>query len=356
MKLLRNIILITILIFIIFGCAKAKSPFKPDEQVDESILVIANSTGSLTGYPRNLSVTNEHIFVAEDEAGFSMYNRETLEKMHQIMYQNGNVSGTETPLRVKNISVIADSNMIFVHSLTDADRILYFDYSNLDSLSFLGSGVGATSGLGTVNFIVNPVISEDEDIPFIMLSTAQNEFKRGYYQRSGSTIYLFPNIQKTSVVSNINSFTMDDEYFYLAGGQLGLYTISRDTFEIIGNADSPGDAEDITISGNYAYVADTQDGLQVFDCSDKSAPVLLSESSFDISGHSVTISSYGNYLVVGSGGGGVYLFNIEDKAKPVFVDNLTPSEVGYIRLVYIDENGLIAVSRDNGILKVDIKL
>ena len=66
-------------------------------------------------------------------------------------------------------------------------------------------------------------------------------------------------------------------YAYVAEGQAGLaiYDILSSPSTLVGTCDTPGVARDVSVRGSYAYVADGNQGIQVIDVSDPAAPTIV---------------------------------------------------------------------------------
>src|SRR5688572_22421285 len=67
----------------------------------------------------------------------------------------------------------------------------------------------------------------------------------------------------------------------------------------VGGYDTSGEANDVAVSGNYAYVADRPDGLQVIDMSNPASPQRV--GGYDTSGIAYGVAVSGNYAYVADG-------------------------------------------------------
>jgi hypothetical protein len=77
-----------------------------------------------------------------------------------------------------------------------------------------------------------------------------------------------------------------------------------------GSYDTPGFAYGVYVSGSYAYVADTNSGLQIINVSNPSNPTLA--GSYDTNAFGVCIS--GSYAYVG--GSGLQIIDVSDPSNP----------------------------------------
>ncbi len=83
---------------------------------------------------------------------------------------------------------------------------------------------------------------------------------------------------------------------------------------VLGAWDSPGKTYGVAVSGDYAYVTDSPDGVYVIDVSDPARPRQIAQ--FDTPGlaHAVTVS--GSYAYVADGFSGFRVIDVSDPANP----------------------------------------
>ncbi len=355
---LKHLILVIVATFILFGCAEKKDPVSPDEQ-KEIFEIVDNIT--VTGDPKTIDVTESRIYVAEDQNGFSIYNRETLD---QIV--NCGIINSISLQGVGLIKPLESYGLVFVYNAGASKEIIMIDMSNPDSLGYVTTFLGGTYSIKTLYAMENPYEVSDNN-PFnvpvsecelSVLWTNGNELKYGFidanyggqpdtYVWQGAVPYIF--------TGDLNNFAMDDDYFYVTAEQVGLYIVNRATGDQIGWCDTPGEAMDVVLHGDYAYAADRQNGVQVIDISDVTQPDLLEGAGFDPSyGYAYSVDVMGDYLLAAIGGGGLYIFDITDPAAPEFAQRITSSEIGYCREVKVFDDKAYVVSRDNGIVILEM--
>jgi hypothetical protein len=83
---------------------------------------------------------------------------------------------------------------------------------------------------------------------------------------------------------------------------------------LVGYFDTPGTSLDVFVSGNYAYLADGDEGLQVVDIANPSNPVLIG-SCLTI-GYAYDVCISGMYAYIPNGSSGVEVINISDPVNP----------------------------------------
>ncbi|MHB1034819.1 MAG: Ig-like domain-containing protein [Pirellulales bacterium] len=83
----------------------------------------------------------------------------------------------------------------------------------------------------------------------------------------------------------------------------------------LGGYDTSGNAEDVAVSGTFAYVADGSAGLQILDVSDPAAPVRL--GGYDTSGIAYEVAVSGTLAYVADASAGLVILDVTNPAAPV---------------------------------------
>ena len=107
-----------------------------------------------------------------------------------------------------------------------------------------------------------------------------------------------------------------DGKVYVAAGRLGgLRIYDATTHNLLGSYDTPGSAEGVFVSGNYAYVADGLYGVRIIDVSDPASPVEV--AYYDSPGQAHRVFVEGNLLYVADGSEGLRIVDVSDPISPV---------------------------------------
>ena len=107
---------------------------------------------------------------------------------------------------------------------------------------------------------------------------------------------------------------------YVADGDfsdgLKIVDISNPSdLSLITSASTPNFAQDVFISGNLAYIADNDSGLQIMDISEPLTPSII--GSVDVSGLSaLSVQVRDNVAYVAGNFGGLQIFDVSDPEKP----------------------------------------
>ena len=119
----------------------------------------------------------------------------------------------------------------------------------------------------------------------------------------------------------------------------------------VGNYDTDGYATGVTISGNYAYVADDSQGLVIVNIEDPANPTWV--GSYDTDGYANGVTISGNYAYVADGYSGLAIVNIENPANPTLVGSYDTNDYSYD--VAISGNYAYVANDHNGLVILNIE-
>ena len=112
-----------------------------------------------------------------------------------------------------------------------------------------------------------------------------------------------------------------------------------------------GVIRDITVSGDYAYVADYSNGLVIVDVSNKAAPVLA--GSYDTAVYARGVAVSGDYAYVADGSNGIVIVDVSNRSAPVLAGSCDTAGFasgvavsGDYAYVADDDNGLVILRMD----------
>ena len=269
-------------------------------------------------------------------------------------------------------AVALAGNFVYVAS---NGTFLAVDISNPDSLAVVGSidtlRVNDIAIAGNYAYLATPYhglqvidISKPES-PVIAgsLDTSGNS-SRVTITLAGNFAYIGENrgalrvidISQPHAPALINSFKIDDyvvDFIIVDNFTYVLFasieTMRNDTIrfvlidsaelqrpEVVSSADTVGFARDVTIDGNFAYVADGS-GLQVIDINNPQAPVVIGSLDTPKSARRVTIAGNFVYMLANhKGRGDLQVIDISHPQTPVLVDSLELG--GYLNNITLSGN------------------
>ena len=92
---------------------------------------------------------------------------------------------------------------------------------------------------------------------------------------------------------------------------------------VVGELDTPGNAERITVSGNLAFVADGEAGMRVVDVSHPDAPQEI--SAHDTSGYTWDVRISGDRAYVADGDQGLRIIDVSDPSAATEIGHCLPT-------------------------------
>ena len=119
----------------------------------------------------------------------------------------------------------------------------------------------------------------------------------------------------------------------------------RPALSSVGSYDTDSYALGVAISGDYAYIADYENGLIILNIEEPSNPVF--SGSYDTDGLAYRVTISGNYAYVADWNNGLIILNIEDPSNPIFVGSYDAKPAWSVTIsgnygyVSACENGLI---------------
>lgn len=149
--------------------------------------------------------------------------------------------------------------------------------------------------------------------------------------------------------------TVSGNYAYVADHELGgvvIFDISDPASPVLaGSYDTPGLALSIVVEGNYAYVADHElGGLQVINVSNPASPTFA--GSYDTPGTAFGLALAGDFAYVADNSLGIQVIDISDPSLPSFVGNVPT--FGQSRGLAVSGNRAYVADREAGLLVLDI--
>jgi hypothetical protein len=153
----------------------------------------------------------------------------------------------------------------------------------------------------------------------------------------------------------VNDLSVSGDFAYLALGRAGLVIVDVSDGlnpEEIGSFDTLGLAKAVEVGGDFAYVADGGDGLRILDVLIPKFPKEV--GAFEFRGNAEDVAIAKQNAFVATGRQGLLVINIKDKANPVFRSLFEMNAGVYTaviqdNLIYLgdDQNNLRVVNISN---------
>ncbi len=188
------------------------------------------------------------------------------------------------------------------------------DTGDADNISLIGRWAegpcNACDGVGSIGYIGNGAYLDVVDF-----STPGSEVRLG----------------RVLVPGPINDIKVVGNYAYVANYEDGLRIIDVSNASApveVGSCDTPGDAQGVDVAAGLAYVADSYvGGLRIIDVTTPAAPVEI--GFLDTSGDTRNVFVQGNYAYVADDYEGLRIIDVSNPAIPVEVGSFVPTEEVY---------------------------
>lgn len=224
--------------------------------------------------------------------------------------------------------------------------VQYLGLSN-DKFIYKANGVYKNQGDGLE-------LDLDANLPVVMQSNGPSYVDSKYVVVQDTSCYcnniysildpLSPVLtSSTAVFDYFTPSLLTNTRMYAAKGTSGvfIYNITGSSASTVGSYNTPGNAKDLEVIGNYIYVADnaaTTNGVIVLDISNESSPQLVTTLNIP---NAVAITSSNNTLYVGSSSG-VVVVDITQRGSPVIVRTITTTNNNFLMgTFFVKDNHLI---------------
>jgi hypothetical protein len=286
------------------------------------------------GYCEALVVRDSYAYVADGEAGLSIYN----------VSDPSNLRLAGSIMDTLNLAYGVSLAGHYAYLAYGRKQIQVVDITRTDSLQFLGNiNVGSSDP------------SYGYDLKALDTTTVV-EANYKYCAVVDVTDPNFPAINGDQTpVGGSRGVAVRGHTAFLACEQDGLViaTFSRESLpEVVGLARTAENARDVTVQGNYAYVADGRYGLTVMDVSDSTNPRIADTLHLPGGGYAEHVTVHDSTAYVGDEIAGIAVVDITNPLSPKLEAMIKTS---YARDVFVTPDGRIfATDRDWGLLAIGL--
>lgn len=325
---LMNLLLMILTSILLINCAQPNEP----ASINSGLQIFKQI--ETFGYAFDFDVSGELVFIAEDQRGFSIYNYLSATRYCQV-----DTLFDETPNPFENVRKIAGS-------VQDNFLLVYDRYSSPGSFNIYD-----ISDYQNPNFLFVPT-SNTANVQKVVIDINEENIREIFWTNNGTSatfnIATYDNFwQNTATIvfpNSISGFDYNDEMYVVAGEQYGIYFVDRATQEIIDFYNTPGEALDVKLVDNLAFVALWVKGFAILDISDPNSPTTILQH--DVGDNIYTVDVKDDYLVLSSHSGGVFLYDISDLTAPRLLGNLRKSDISYTYKAAFHDDKIFASTRD----------
>ncbi len=290
-----------------------------------------------------VAIMGRYAFVAGGQAG-----------LHTIDF-----SDPSNPRLVQTINTLKYSESVEVvrtfvdHQLQDIALVVegtegITSYDITDPAAVTSFNSGTTAVFGNRVFVDEPADPEEPYVCYLAESWKGVRIFESIPAQAGILAYNGVFVGTNGYAEGI---VVRDGFAYVADDEMGLAVLDvrvldLDSVGLASWADSPGEALDVELQGDHAYVADGPDGLAVFRIDGGETPVLVASLALDGKCRAVAVRD--DLCVLAAQGGGVHFVDVFDPANPVFLGRIL---TGYAMDLAISSEGFVlAIDRDQGLV------
>lgn len=147
---------------------------------------------------------------------------------------------------------------------------------------------------------------------------------------------------------------IEGDYAYIADGENGLsiYYIPIATPVFLTNITCNSEAKKVAVDAKYVVTANGADGFTLFNVANPMKPIKLVTQ--DTPGYVSGVAIKGNYLYIADGDKGIAIYNVARKSDPVEVARVATN--GFVSDLQIRDNTIFATDQERGLIAIDINI
>ena len=206
--------------------------------------------------------------------------------------------------------------------------------------------------LHTMNDFEDRVLSADVEDNFLYVTSHSGSTTPGVITSVDITNPLNPQISGSSLTSGIPyDIEVVGDFAYIADGDNGLtiFFISNSTPDFITNVSTGGHAQSIYVDGINAYIAQGLDGIAIFDISDPYNPTL---SSTYVTTGAKDVFVQNNYAFIANSEDGLLILDVSNTASPTFAAEVVTD--GFVTGVHTDNSYAYISDSEIGLITINI--
>ena len=204
----------------------------------------------------------------------------------------------------------------------------------------------------TMNDFEDRVLSADVKNAFLYVTSHCGNATPGVITSVDITNPLNPQVSGSSLTSGIPyDIEVVGDFAYIADGDNGLtiFFISNSTPDSISNVSTGGHAQSIYVDGTNAYIAQGLDGIAIFDISDPYNPTL--SSTYATTG-AKDVFVQNNYAFIANSEDGLLIIDVSNPASPTYIAEIETD--GFVTGVHTDNSYAYISDSEIGLITINI--
>lgn len=226
---------------------------------------------------------------------------------------------------------IQDNNPYLISSVNIKGNTIDVFINDIYAYTLSEDGIVTTLSIINIEDKLHPKIINSYQCPFSLLDLSGNP-------ENNLDAYNLPIPEEL--------FIKDNWAFILDQRGLKIFDINdKNNINLVGSCDTYYAAESIFINENYAFIADTIDGIQIINIENKQKPVI--KGMYETEGQASDIYIEGDTAYVADRSNGLIVFDVSHKLGINYSDRYNSSinyENGYIKKVFKENDYVYAIS------------
>jgi len=314
----------------------AKGYYVLDVSNVNAISILGHSAAPVDA--NQIAVLDEYVYVADDRNGLRSFESPIL-----FNFRSQGISSSKGNFE----TVITQGNYAYVAAGEAGVRVI--------NISDLSSPVSMLFDDGVDDYATSLDIRND----YLYVAYRTRGLKE--YSIAETPDRPIPTDVEVGIPGEANDVVVQGNYAYVAGGSAGFHVVDLSIFTDppVYSVETPGTAHGVFVAGEYAYVADGDRGFQIISIRNPSDPQVI--QSINTPGDAVSIfvtrqtNSNGEirtYAFVADGSSGLYITDITDINNPVEVTTFETRN--FVNDVIVRNQTAFLAEREEGLLVLDI--
>jgi hypothetical protein len=281
------------------------------------------------GYPEEFDVAGDCVYVADCQAGLSIY---------QLSTTSGNPVLVGSIMDTTNSAFSVSVAGHYAYLGYGRTQLQIIDVAKLDSLKMLGK-IGYTTGYAyDVKALDTTTVVVANHVKFSIFDVTDPNFPILLYEPHAP----------------VRAVAMQDSVAVLACEQLGLLTmtVSKQVEPAtLGAVRTLGEARDVAVQGRYAYVADGRNGLTIVDIGDPANPQVAANCPIPGKGYANKVAVHDSLVLVADEVAGVAIVDVTNPVAPLLRSVIKTDYA--MAVAFHDDGKMLASDRDAGLLVIE---
>ncbi len=283
------------------------------------------TSATLKGYAQDIEAQGNRLFVAEGQAGISVYEAGGLEPPALL--------GRATDNQNEAWGICVQDTLVFV--AYGYKELAIYSAARPESLQLVGELEYPQPGYGYDVAVKDSFVYIAADAQFIIVNAARPRYPELVFQ------YRYPRGCRGVAVSEGKC------YLALEQNGIEIWDVSSLPPVRLGSLDTPANARGIAVRGTAVFVADGRGGLLVADATDLTRPRVV--GTLALTGYAARVAVADTIVLVALGDGGVGIVNATVAERPELAARI---RAGNTRGVTANGRYIYGADRDFGIVVI----